>query len=116
VNRTFVFGQLLWKGAMRYTAATRVIVPDSTWSGPWAPLYDDGPWTSGGHEPAFAVAGDHRWGITVFVTPDANVAQVFEYGLHNAATNTWAWVGPNGRFTVPARAAAPVIAIGRSFP
>lgn len=76
VNGVFAAGELQWKGSMIYDAATRKITEDATWGGPFAPLYDDGPWnvtnaTTGlpGHEPATAVAGDKKWGVTVFMAP-----------------------------------------------
>src|SRR6266852_4305066 len=62
---------LQWKGAMIYDSTKNTITADPTWGGPWAVLYDDGPWTSGGHEPDGATAGDHIWGVAVFVTPPA---------------------------------------------
>src|SRR5205807_5054183 len=103
-----------WKGSMLYDAATNKVTMDSTWGGPWAPLYDDGPWTSGGHEPAGANAGDHIFGTVVFVTPPATGSDTYAYGLvdHSAPYNDgWIWQGPpgvNGSFTVPAGATADI--------
>ena len=56
-NKVFKDKDMQWKGAMIYDAATNKITADATWGGPWASLYDDGPWTAGGHEPAGATAG-----------------------------------------------------------
>jgi len=70
-------------------------------------LWDDGPWTLGGHEPANATAGDHGWGVTVFVEP-SSTDQVFEYGLIRGSVDgsdgSWIWLGTNGLFAVVANA------------
>src|SRR5437660_1372237 len=78
-NKVWKDKEMVWKGAMIYDAATNKISYDSNWGGPWAPLYDDGPWTAGGHEPDGATAGDHVFGVTVFA-PNA-AAQSYAYGL-----------------------------------
>jgi hypothetical protein len=121
VNRVYEAGDLQWKGSMIYDTATRKVTMDSTWGGPWAPLYDDGPWTAGGHEPMGNVAGDHKWGVTVFATPPATGMQTYEYGLNDADYQTtfgdgWSWVGTNGMFNVMAGATSAITAQGRSFP
>ena len=120
INKVYAAGDLEWKGSMIYDPATRKITHDSTWGGPWAPLYDDGPWTSGGHEPAGSTANDNKWGVTVFATPPATGSQVYEYGLEDADYRTafgngWVWVGGNGMFTVNSGATSPVSAQGMTF-
>jgi hypothetical protein len=116
-NKVYTAGQLQWKGAMLYDSTTRKITKDSNWGGPFATLYDDGPWSAGGHEPADAVAGDNKWGITVFVTPPATGSDLYEYGLiDHAFGDGWIWVGTNGSFTIAAAATAAVNAPGLTLP
>lgn len=122
-NKLFQNDELYWKGAMIYDPATRKITEDATWGGPFAPLYDDGPWnvtnaTTGqpGHEPAGSVAGDHKWGITVFMTPPATGATTIGYGLvDHAFGDGWIWLGPNGSFVVNAGATAAIAATGMTL-
>jgi hypothetical protein len=73
--------------------ASRIATRDEGWGGPYPRLYDDGPWTAGGHEPAGAVAGDHRWGVTVFIKPPATGIAQYEYGLvdRTGAGQTGPW-------------------------
>ena len=120
-NKGFAAGNLQWKGAMVYDTVKRTIAADSTWGGPFATLYDDGPWTAGGHEPAGAVAGDHKWGITVFAKPPATGTDTYSYGLNDASQvkgavlvgpNGWMWIGDNGSFSVASGATAAVTAPG----
>jgi hypothetical protein len=120
-NKVFTSLQLEWKGSMKYDSATRMITKDATWAGPWAPLYDDGPWTASGHEPAGATAGDNKWGVVVFVTPPATGTDAYEYGLidrvyETSFGNGWIWVGANGTFNVAAGATADVTATGLTLP
>jgi len=123
-NKVYEQGDLQWKGSMLYDSTTRTITKDSTWTGPWAPLYDDGPWnvgTPGGHEPIGSTAGDHKWGVTIFVTPPATGSDTYEYGLNDdyyqtTYGNGWVWIGSNGTFTVNAGDTAPVTAQGQTFP
>jgi hypothetical protein len=119
-NKVFTAGQLQWKGSMIYDSTTRKVTKDSTWGGPWATLYDDGPWTAGGHEGPGSVAGDNKWGVTVFVTPPATATDTYEYGLINTLYeknfgNGWIWTGSNGTFTVAAGSTAPTTAPGTSL-
>jgi hypothetical protein len=121
VNKIYAAGDLQWKGGMIYDATTRKVVPDSNWGGPWATLYDDGPWTAGGHEPAGSTAGDNKWGVTVFATPPATGSQTYEYGLIDADYeedfgNGWIWIGSNGNFTVNAGATQAITAQGITMP
>jgi len=110
-NKVYSDGQLVWKGAMVYNETTNMITPDPSWTGPWPPLYDDGPMSAGGHEPEGSVAGDHRFGAVVFVMPPATGATTYEYGMidqtvETAFGNGWIWPNPNGSFTVNAGATA----------
>ncbi|MBI5067723.1 MAG: hypothetical protein HZB56_05740 [Deltaproteobacteria bacterium] len=120
-NRLWRSGELEWKGNVLYATATRIGTYDATWGGPWAKLYDDGPWDAGGHEPAGATAGDHILGVTVFIAPPATGSQVYEYGLRDATNpdpvnGGWMWVGGNGQFSLAAGATAAVNATGLTFP
>ena len=75
---------LCMKGQFDVDAAHRVVSVDAEWKAPWPRLFDDGPGTEGGHEPADAVAGDHTWGVAIFVGPEV-LAQQFEYSLVTGA-------------------------------
>ena len=122
-NKVWKDTEMQWKGSMAYDATTNKVTLDGAWGGPWAPLYDDGPWTSGGHEPQGATAGDHIFGVTIFVTPPASGTAAYEYGLCDAKFSTdachntgWVWAGSsNGKFAVPAGATADIKADGMSF-
>jgi len=117
-NKVYTDGQLVWKGAMVYDKTTGLITADPSWAGPWAPLYDDGPMSAGGHEPEGAVAGDHKFGAVVFVMPPATGATTYEYGMIDQTYETnfgdgWIWpAGPNGSFTVNAGATADQVVAG----
>lgn len=123
-NKLYTADQFRWKGSMIYDPTTRKITMDTTWGGPWAPLYDDGPWdqlnaTTGqpGHEPKGATAGDHKWGVTVFVTPPATGADTYEYGLvDHAFSDGWIWQGANGSFVITAGSTTAVTATGMTLP
>lgn len=120
INKDWKAGELEWKGQMQFDETTRLghfnndwlAGPDSTPPEPgWAKLYDDGPWdkknsTTGqpGHEPKGSTAGDHKWGVTVFVEKPA-ADQSFGYGLRDAtnpdrANGGWVWIGDAGSFTI----------------
>jgi len=91
---------LVWKGSFTYNVVTRALTADPSWGGglgPYPPVYDDGPWTSGGHEPVNEVAGDHRWCVTTFF-PTPRADQSFEYGAESSVG--WIWSGQNGTFVV----------------
>jgi hypothetical protein len=129
-NEVYAAGDLKWKGSFLVDERTGRLTFDPFWSGAaygaaplsgWPTLYDDGPWTEGGHEPIGAVAGDHVWGVTVFATPPAYGAIRFEYGLIDVTYqarlgNGWIWKGANGSFFVAAGASAPIDAAGMAFP
>jgi hypothetical protein len=112
VDRVYLGGQLKWKGAMSYDPVTRIALYDSGWSGPFAPLYDDGPWQDGGHEGTGATAGDHVFGATVFMKAPASLTEAasspeVQYGLidekyQRLYGNGWLWPLPaNGSFRLP---------------
>ncbi len=102
---------------MRYDAVTRVAKLDPNWAGPFPLLYDDGPWNAGGHEPIGNVAGDGLWGVTVFVRPPVNGAELYEYGLDDSTLfNSWLWPGRNGTFSVAAFATEPITVTGLTMP
>jgi hypothetical protein len=119
VNQVFANAEMQWKGSFQYDAATRVAYYDGTWNGgngPFAPLYDDGPWTAGGHEPIGSTAGDHKLGATIFVHPHAAVEH-WEYGLvDHAFGDGWIWIGANGKFDVNPGATQPIPATGQTMP
>jgi hypothetical protein len=129
-NRILGPCDLKWKGSFLVDPATRLLRLDPSWSGAepgaaprsgWPTLHDDGPWTQGGHEPAGARAGDHVWGVAVFVTPPAAGSEAFQYGavddLYEATLNQgWLWRGPNGVFEVPAGASSAIDAPGLTLP
>lgn len=115
-NQTYLDGDgLAWKGSLLFDATTRCFSFDPSWGGPFALLYDDGPWDAGGHEPLGATADDHVFGVTAFYpTPAAD--QAFEYGAvrswSEGELGDWIWEGPNGSFTVPAGSTAPITVTG----
>jgi len=111
-NLVYGEGDLRWTGTLKYVESTRVVTFDSTGNGPFPLLWDDGPWEDGGHEPAGAVAGDHRFGITVFVAPPALTATselVFGHGVEDASYAAFPpdgfgsghlWTGPEDEFVI----------------
>ncbi|MFO0583450.1 MAG: choice-of-anchor X domain-containing protein [Anaeromyxobacter sp.] len=121
VNKLYGTGDLEWKGQMLYNSTTRVVTVDDTWGGPFAKLYDDGPWACGGHEPAGATAGDNKWGTTVFVAKPATGSTTISYGLQDAYYQTtfgngWIWPGSNGSFVVSSTTTGEVTAQGLTIP
>jgi hypothetical protein len=129
-NRVYGAGDLKWKGDFLVDETTRLLTQDVTWSGAapgapprsgWPTLYDDGPWTRGGHEPVGARAGDHVWGVTVFATPPVVGTVTYFYGLIDESYearlgNGWVWGAPNGSFDLVAGASLAVDAPGMTFP
>jgi len=118
-NLVFADGEMQWKGSMKYDPLTRIVYKDSSWSGPFAPLYDDGAWddpvlANRGHEPRGQVKGDHIFGATVFVYPPDTGTESYEYGLiDHPFGDGWMWPpGPNGGYVVAAGATLPVNATG----
>lgn len=139
-NKVWKAGEIEWKGTVQFDPATRIGTFDGSWLAEdpgWAILYDDGPWDVGpnfGHEPSGAVAGDHVWGVTVFIAPpaatDADTCNTpagttgctkYSYGLRDAtnpdrANGGWIWVGSNGSFNIAAGQTGTVNAPGLTFP
>lgn len=120
-NQIYGPGDLLWKSSMVYDPATRKVFHDPMWNGPWPPLWDDGPWTAGGHEPRDAQAGDHRFGVTVFATPPVSGLVEYEYGVTDTLYDRnfgqgWAWRGDNGYFRLAAGDFAERTVPGQVFP
>lgn len=108
-NAVFSDGQLEWKGSMQYDPITRIAYQDSSWTGPYPKLYDDGAWDDAtpanrGHEPSGEVKGDGIFGVAIFVYPPATDSQTWEYGLNDSTySNGWLWPpGPNGSIAVDA--------------
>jgi hypothetical protein len=124
INRVYQQGDLQWKGSFKTAAdyaTSHKILFDGNWAGPWPLLYDDGPWTQGGHEPIGATAGDHIWGVAVAVTPPATGIDTYQYGLIIASapySGAWIWPsGTTGSFTIASTQdiAVPVTAAGTAF-
>lgn len=112
---------LEWKGAFTYDKATRILTYAADWAGgkgPYAPLYDDGPYDQGGHEPKGAVKGDSKFGITAFLPIPAEALKI-EYGAQvpsgpncSNADGCWIWKGANGSIQVAAGASTALTAEG----
>ena len=115
LNKNWKAGELEWKGMVQMDKTTRLGSIDSTWLSAdpgWALLYDDGPWDTynettkaPGHEPLGSVAGDNKWGVTVFFPKPAADLTNIGYGLRDATnpdrTNGgWVWIGPNGNISI----------------
>jgi hypothetical protein len=116
-NKVFAQGDLEWKGSMKYDSATRKVTLDSNWGGPYAKLWDDGPWNAGGHEGPTATANDKKWGTTIFYTPPATGTETIEYGLIDTTlANGWIWRGMNGKVEVASGATADINATGQVMP
>jgi hypothetical protein len=109
-------GTLQWKGSFTYDYSTRRLTYAPDWglgNGPYPPLYDDGPWNVGGHEPLGATAGDHTWGVTAYMTIPTVDTRV-QYGAQDE--NGWIWSATNGELLVPANQTLPLTAAGMSIP
>ncbi|MBL0275841.1 MAG: hypothetical protein IPQ24_07005 [Anaeromyxobacter sp.] len=125
-NQVWKTGELEWKGQVQFDPTTRIAQYNSDWNAAapgWAKLYDDGPWNAdpAGHEPAGAVAGDHVWGVTVFIAPPTTAPLTFGYGLRDAtnpdrANGGWVWIGNAGEFSIPVGATGPINVPGLAFP
>jgi uncharacterized protein YuzE len=118
-NRSYLGADgLAWKGSFSFDPATRILTRDTAWGGPFPMLHDDGPWSSGGHEPLGSVAGDNIWGVTVWVPTAAT--QSFEYGAIRGSVNgsdgPWIWIGLNETFTVTSGNTTPIDAPGLVVP
>jgi hypothetical protein len=139
INKVYQAGEMSWKGSFKLTVSdagvwNRTVAFDNGWAGgtgPYALLYDDGPWTTGGHEPKGAVANDNKWGITMFAIPPATDKDTYSYGLndnsvsgYNVATmktgdanKGWMWTAANaGGFDVSAGNFTEITAPGQTMP
>jgi len=123
-NKSYGANEIKWKGSWQYNETTRKITRDTSWAGDDATkypfLYDDGAWNAGGHEPAGAVAGDNKWGITTFIDK-SDMPISLEYGAASVArptdsANSWIWRGANGMIMIPANSTEPVNAQGLTIP
>ena len=102
--QTYRDGDLRWNGSFIWEEASNVVTHSSAWEptdGPFPVLRDDGPISTGGHEPEGAVADDNLHSAAVWVDTTGGEDLVFEYGVINDRDN-WIWVGRNGVVTVPA--------------
>lgn len=109
-NKTYTASDFLaWKGSFDFDTETLELTKDGSWVPPFPLLWDDGPISSGGHEPVGAEAGDSIWSVATYVkTPAAGEEAIgFEYGaIKNSNANgddgAWIWSGANGTFTIAA--------------
>ena len=83
-DKTYAGQELLLKGNFKYNAKTNVISPDSNWTGPFVPLWDDGP---SGLEGPGSTAGDHKFGATIYAQPGSSTT--YNYGILSPAG--WMW-------------------------
>lgn len=115
-NQTYKDGQMKWTGSFAWSAKDNTIAFSSAWQptdGPFPALYDDGPWSAGGHEPEGAVKGDHLFQCEVWFKADEETT--FEYGALNEF-DRWIWLGPNGVFTLAKGATDTIPVPGLVFP
>jgi len=94
IDKTYSGGELLLKGNFKYNPKTNVISPDSKWSGPFVPLWDDGP---GGREGPGSKAWDHKLGTVVYAQPGSTTT--YQYGLISPAGWMWPSSG-NAKVTI----------------
>lgn len=113
-QQTYSDGQLVWHGEFNWDDATNTITYDEYWAGPYPPLYDDGPVSSGGHEAEGQTSGDHIFSTQVRFLANPDAETVFRYGISDE--NGWIWVGDNSSFTVPAGSTATFEATGMTIP
>lgn len=99
-NGTYLDAEMEWNASLVYDPSDNVAVFTTSWlpeEGPYPPLYDDGPYTTGGHEAEGQMAGDSIFSTEVFFLAEEDTT--FEYGLINDLDH-WIWSGPNGQATV----------------
>lgn len=100
-NECYGDADIEWKGSFVYDAATNMITFDGSWTGPYVPLYDDGPLSAGGHEAEGQTAGDHILSALVKIASPEEEATV-EYGVQTKEGG-WIWTGAqNGKVVIPA--------------
>ena len=115
-NGTYADADMEWNASLIYDRVTNTVEHSDAWlpeQGPFPPLYDDGPYSQGGHEAVGQTAGDHIFSAEVFFLAEEDTT--FEYGLINDLDH-WIWVGPNGRVTVTTGETGTVDAPGYTFP
>ena len=99
-NKTFGDGDMRWTGSFTWDSASNTITYATSWmptDGPFAPLYDDGPLSKGGHEREGATAADHIFSTAVKFATTADTT--IEYGALNELDH-WMWLGPNGKLVL----------------
>ncbi|MFT3913557.1 MAG: hypothetical protein QM704_05475 [Anaeromyxobacteraceae bacterium] len=79
---------LALKGSFSFDATLRVLTLDPTWPDPPPLLHDDGSWMDGGHEPEGAAAGDHRWGLAVWIPNTSGRNYEYVLLMTNAVSGT----------------------------
>lgn len=91
-----------------FSSDDEVITYDPEWSGPFLPLYDDGP-RPGGHEPDGEVADDGVWHLTAWLdSPRENVCFAYRLIRDSVEGSGGPRVTPDDTFTVLAGQVAPV--------
>ena len=99
-NKTYGDGELIWTGSFAWDETSNTLAYATSWlpeEGPYPPLFDDGPRSSGGHEPEGSSPGDHIWGVSVCYVIEQT--RTLSYGLLNDDLR-WIWEGPNGTIEV----------------
>ncbi len=99
-NQSFGDGEIVWTGSFSWDQASNSIVYATSWlpsDGPYPPLYDDGPISTGGHEREGATKGDHIFSTQVKF--NATEDTTLEYGALNELGN-WMWNGANGTLQI----------------
>ncbi|MGB0591451.1 MAG: IPT/TIG domain-containing protein [Myxococcota bacterium] len=115
-NQTYEEGELLWTGSFAFDVTTNTIAYATAWQptdGPYPPLWDDGPISSGGHEAEGHIAGDHIFSVAVCYAPEQD--RLISYGVLNEDMR-WIWQGPNGLLNVPIDASGQLNAEGLVIP
>ena len=114
-NATYLDAEMEWNASLTYDRLSNIAEFTTSWlpdEGPYPPLYDDGPYTAGGHEAEGQTAGDSIFSAEVFFL--AEETTTFDYGLINDLDH-WIWSGPNGQVTVNAGETGTVEAQGFGF-
>ena len=92
-NRTYAEGQLTWIGNMRFQPDQNYMVIDVAWVGPYVPLWDDGPYVTGGHEAADQTANDHVFSAEPFLRADRSYQ--LQYAIEDELGHR-IWPGEHG--------------------
>jgi hypothetical protein len=99
-NKSYGAGEMIWTGSFTWDEPSNTLAYATSWlpeEGPYPPLFDDGPRSTGGHEPEGSAAGDHVWGVSVCYVIEQT--RTLSYGLLNDDLR-WIWDGPNGSLEV----------------